>query len=273
MEKMNILPNSLEISEEEKKRSLELFAQSLRLFPDARFPSERLVQTADLEVDGSGRLVIPMGPWETDRPRPQVADLTNPNPDAKDYYTDIDQSGRPVHPWYREMLSDPTVGIIAGKGTSYYYGPNFTADPIIMRYDHGEPEILLIVRAKSGAVALPGGFVDQGETPDVAAIRECYEETGIELQNDQITLSQIYHGPVFDARATINAWPVTTAYRIDVSNELASRLPSGEFDPCNDEVEKAMWIPISRIPKGLFGSHELLIERALEQQDNSKCYE
>lgn len=35
---------------------------------------------------------------------------------------------------------------------------------------------------------LPGGTIDQGETPKVAAIREVLEEAGIELDDSKVTL-------------------------------------------------------------------------------------
>ena len=46
-----------------------------------------------------------------------------------------------------------------------------------------ENNILLEVRAKEprkGFLALPGGFTDQDETAEHAAVRECLEETGVE---------------------------------------------------------------------------------------------
>ncbi len=45
-----------------------------------------------------------------------------------------------------------------------------------------EGRVLLVRRAwdpKRGLWSLPAGFVDVGETPAEAAVRECYEETGL----------------------------------------------------------------------------------------------
>lgn len=50
----------------------------------------------------------------------------------------------------------------------------------------GESNILFEVRAKEprkGYLALPGGFVDQDETAEQAAIRECYEEAGLKVDS------------------------------------------------------------------------------------------
>jgi 8-oxo-dGTP pyrophosphatase MutT (NUDIX family) len=55
--------------------------------------------------------------------------------------------------------------------------------PIVAR--HGGPTVLLTLRAArmrshSGQVAFPGGRIDVGETPQEAAMREAYEEIGLE---------------------------------------------------------------------------------------------
>ena len=49
----------------------------------------------------------------------------------------------------------------------------------------GEDRVLLIQRAREpfqGSWALPGGFVDVGETVENAAVREAKEETGLDVE-------------------------------------------------------------------------------------------
>lgn len=46
--------------------------------------------------------------------------------------------------------------------------------------------ILMLVRSKNpakGLLALPGGFVDSNERAEDAAVRECFEETGLDVVN------------------------------------------------------------------------------------------
>jgi 8-oxo-dGTP diphosphatase len=75
---------------------------------------------------------------------------------------------------------------------------------------------LLLIRRKSppfqGQYALPGGFVDYGETVEHAAARELLEETG--LNADQLILVGVYSDPGRDPRGHT----VSVAYLARVSH-------------------------------------------------------
>jgi ADP-ribose pyrophosphatase YjhB (NUDIX family) len=54
---------------------------------------------------------------------------------------------------------------------------------------HQDGKILLVRRAlkpAKGAWCFPGGFIDSGETPQQAAIRECEEESGYRVELDRL---------------------------------------------------------------------------------------
>ncbi len=76
-----------------------------------------------------------------------------------------------------------------------YRNPTPTVDVIV---DSG-PSVVLIKRANPpNGWALPGGFVDEGESVEQAAIRECAEETGLEVKLDK--LFYVYSDPRRDPR-------------------------------------------------------------------------
>ena len=76
-----------------------------------------------------------------------------------------------------------------------YRNPTPTVDIII----HKDGKILLIKRKNPPfGWALPGGFVDEGETVEQAAIREAKEETGLDVQLE--TLLYVYSDPRRDMR-------------------------------------------------------------------------
>ena len=76
--------------------------------------------------------------------------------------------------------------------------PRLTADVIIT--PQGRPGSVLLIRRKNPPLgwALPGGFVDYGESVERAAVREAREETGLD-----VTLHRqfhVYSDPSRDAR-------------------------------------------------------------------------
>ncbi len=67
-----------------------------------------------------------------------------------------------------------------GKQTTRYRNPFPTVDIIITI---GEGVVLIARHNPPHGWALPGGFVDYGETLEEAARREAREETGLEVEN------------------------------------------------------------------------------------------
>jgi len=80
-----------------------------------------------------------------------------------------------------------------------YRNPVPTVDIIIELVDKPHRPIVLIERLNSPlGWAIPGGFVDYGESVETAALREAEEETG--LQVELIEQFQVYSEPNRDPR-------------------------------------------------------------------------
>lgn len=161
----------------------------------------------------------------------------------------------PLHPWFWQMATDPSLGVITGKGFYRHFGANYTADSIVVSGN----QILLVRRQDTGQWALPGGFVDEGETAKQAARRELTEETNIKISQPG---KPIYRGPVADIRMTAHAWPETTAllYQIDEAIEPQA----------GDDAAEACWFSLDDLPEQLFGSHRYLLDLAINklEEDN-----
>ena len=112
----------------------------------------------------------------------------------------------------------------------------------------GEGRVLLIQRANDpyeGSWALPGGFVDMGETVEDAAVREAKEETGLDVE--LLRLVGVYSEPDRDPRG---------------HNVSVAFLARAEGDPtaASDAAEAAFLDPSST---GLAFDHEGIIADAL----------
>ncbi len=211
------------------------------------YPTERLV------MERYDNLTLPDGPWTTAVNTLPSLEL-QANLAAQGY--ELDDLGRPLHPWLREMLTDPEVGVVTGLGEYWRWGPNKTADPIVVNNDP-TPKLLLVQRSDTGIWALPGGFVDGDESAETAARRELQEETGLLLVgNDGM---QVYDGVVADLRTTAHAWAETTAllWKIDGTPTVHA----------GDDATNAQWFAVDELPDQLHGSHAILIKQALESID------
>jgi 8-oxo-dGTP diphosphatase len=122
--------------------------------------------------------------------------------------------------------------------------PLLTVDIIIEMINKSERPIVLIERRyPPHGWALPGGFVDVGETLEQAAIREAKEETSLHIE--LVCLLGCYSDPQRDERGhTASAVYVATA--------------SGEPKACDDAANLALFDAV-KTPLLVF-DHALIIE-------------
>lgn len=120
---------------------------------------------------------------------------------------------------------------------------------VCMAEEENQWSIPLVVRTEgyghhAGQVALPGGKLDPGETPQEAALREFFEETGAVVQADQIVgeLPPIY---VFASNFHVRSFVAVAPQRLT-------------WQPCPQEVASVLHLPISRlIDAGAYGRHKI----------------
>ena len=125
--------------------------------------------------------------------------------------------------------------------------PAVTVDIVLFAQHEGGPSVLLIRRAHDpfqGAWALPGGFVDEMEDLDAAAVRELEEETGLKA----IPLQQIgaFGKPGRDPRGHT----VSIAY--------AAWLDSAAQAMPGDDAAEAAWHPLNALPALAFDHDEII---------------
>lgn len=142
------------------------------------------------------------------------------------------------------------AGKLRHSHTYDYPRPALTADVVLIA-GKDRPRVLLIQRKHdpfAGAWAIPGGFVNEGETILDAAKREFLEETGIAVDG----LEQLYTAgdPGRDPRG----WTVTVAF-------LAQTDAADVKPTASDDAADVKWFLLSRLPKLAF-DHAMILERA-----------
>jgi 8-oxo-dGTP diphosphatase len=142
---------------------------------------------------------------------------------------------------------------------SYEYArPAFTVDTVVFAGQSSARRILLVKRGGEpyrGFWALPGGFVDEGEFPVAAALRELAEETGLACETPLVCLG-VWGDPGRDPRG----WTVTGAYLADIGPALP------EVTGGDDAVEAAWW-PVDDLPAQMAFDHGDIVVAALGRLD------
>ena len=137
-------------------------------------------------------------------------------------------------------------------GRDDYQNPSVTVDAVATREGVDGLELLMIKRGKEpqeweGMWAFPGGFVDYGEDPEDAVIRELLEETGV-VGKYPLALT-ILGKPGRDPRKHC----VGLFYLVEVDSDSE---PVG-----GDDAIDAQWVPIHQLEQeNVAGDHSEVIE-------------
>lgn len=113
-----------------------------------------------------------------------------------------------------------------------------------------QSQILLVKRSvepKLGWWCLPGGFMELGETPQEAALRELLEETGIAGRIDRLI------GVCADTSPQYHS--------VLMVGYLAT--PNGDKPSAGDDAEEVRWFSFMQIPPIAFSSHRYFIRKAI----------
>lgn len=136
------------------------------------------------------------------------------------------------------------------------FPPTFmTVDAVVVQSGH----ILLVKRGDmpgKGLWALPGGFLNQGETMLDGALRELKEETKIKIPVP-VLKGSIKESKTFDApNRSQRGRTITQAFYIDLG--FAEELPKVKG---SDDAEKAFWVPFHEVKQELlFEDHWHIID-------------
>ena len=128
-----------------------------------------------------------------------------------------------------------------GTKVQTYRNPFPTVDIIIRR----RAEVVLIERKNPPmGWALPGGFVDYGESLEMAAAREALEETALSLKD--LRQFRAYSDPGRDPRQH----NISFVFTASAEGNLAG----------GDDAARAAWFPLDALPSPLCFDHGQILE-------------
>jgi len=128
--------------------------------------------------------------------------------------------------------------------------PINAADAVVVQSGH----ILLVERGTEpgiGTLALPGGHLEAGEMALDAAVRECREETRLDIPKG-VMIGRMRDRRVFDhPERSERGWVRTEAFYFELQDRSELERVKG-----GDDAKKAFWVPISEItPDRMFEDH------------------
>ena len=140
--------------------------------------------------------------------------------------------------------------ICGACGNDPWPKPSLAVDAVVTRKNGNEVEALLIRRGNppwKGRWAFPGGFVELGENPSDAVLRELMEETGMRGEiSDVLT---VRGNPNRDPRKHI----VSIFYRVNVDTNAVPK--------AGDDAAHAEWINLNVAKKeGMAGDHSEVLQ-------------
>lgn len=132
------------------------------------------------------------------------------------------------------------------------------ADAVVFGFDASGLYLLLIERKKSAngkSWAVPGGFIEDNETPEQAAVRELKEETGVSISfmKQFHTFGEVKRDPRFRV--------VSVAHYLLMNK-------SNITPKANDDAKTAQWVNLKELPDLAF-DHNEMVKMAFHQLQKS----
>lgn len=141
-------------------------------------------------------------------------------------------------------MTPPLLCPKCGEIVRVHGNPFPTADVVIY---HPERGIVLVERSNEPfGMALPGGFIDMGETVENAAVREMKEETGLDVELQGVL--GVYSDPSRDPR-----FPTMTV-------TFVGKVADPDAICAGDDAAKAAFFSLEALPMPLCFDHAKAVE-------------
>lgn len=135
----------------------------------------------------------------------------------------------------------------------------YTSDLVLLYHGRFNTSVVLVERRWdpfAGKLALPGGFVEPGETHLDAAVREMFEETGLAVRPQDLRFVRRYDKAGRDPRGPV----VTEAFVVEVDHMM-------EPTAADDARDARWWLVDEAQRLGLAFDHEQILRDAIEAEE------
>ncbi len=204
-----------------------------------------------------------LGSWSVSSSSPSLGGCLSSPPEQKSSRaarvprsSKVPRVGRtPLAPWVARRRTKGPTGprgyLRPYPGSPYLHlrpleTPALTVDGVLI----ARGKVLLVRRGRppwQGMWALPGGFVEIGESCESAVVREVEEETGLRTVVEGLT--GVYSDPSRDPRGHI----VTVAFHV---RRVSGKVLGG------DDAAEAQWFPLDALPR-FAADHARILREAL----------
>lgn len=142
-----------------------------------------------------------------------------------------------------------------GKTWSAYCNPTPTTDVVI--YEPGLGVVIIKRSNEPYGYALPGGFIDEGEAAEAAAVREMREETGLEVE--LTGLLGVYSQPDRDPR------------QHTLSVVFVGKARNPETLCAGDDASDAAFYNLKNLPEPMAFDHSRILSDFAEVLAGRRC--
>ncbi len=190
-------------------------------------------------------------------------------------FFDLDNAPDRLPPWYAAMVRD-----LKTRSDPYFdpplmnhantYMPELRAlvghEPLIVMGasalifdDRGR--VLLGLRGDNHLWGLPAGQMELGETPAGTAMRETWEEVGLDIRVTQLV-------GVWTGANSLNTYPDGNQVQI-AGARFRAEVIGGELKPDGDETLDVQWFDVNALPP-LVPRHQYALEEALKHPEGGR---